>query len=226
MKIEILDYTKKPLTRIGTNASYCYNTKLKDEEHPKRIAISCIKDGHGRNMEFADVTIKISGVSTRMMREMGRHCVGTSYVQASTRYITYKEFDYYTPQGMTQEQEQVYHDAMKSIQEYYGRLKELGCKNDTSGYLLPLAMDTEVVFKLNVRAIEHMFHVRECTRALKEFRDFMKLFKSELAKLDDEWEWLCNNVFMAKCKHYGYCDEGRGCGLYPKKENVIGINNI
>ena len=30
MKIEILEYTHKPLTRIGTNASYCYNTKLKE----------------------------------------------------------------------------------------------------------------------------------------------------------------------------------------------------
>ena len=32
MKIEILNYTKKPLTQIGTVASICYNTKLKDDK--------------------------------------------------------------------------------------------------------------------------------------------------------------------------------------------------
>jgi hypothetical protein len=42
MKVKILEHTKKPLTRIGTNASYCYNTKLKDEEHAKRIAIKIL----------------------------------------------------------------------------------------------------------------------------------------------------------------------------------------
>ena len=223
MKIEILDYTKKPLTRIGENASYCYSTKLKDENHAKRIAISCIKDGHGRNMEFADITIKISGISARMARELGRHVIGTSYVQASTRYITYNNFDYYMPKGLTPEQSDVYCKIMNNIQDGYNELKKLGCKNDITGYVLPLAMDTELVYKINVRALDHMYSVRECNRALLEFRDFMKLLKQELSQLDDEWKWICDNRFKSKCKKQGYCDEGRGCRLYPKKEDTVGI---
>lgn len=66
--IEILEYTKKPLTRIGLNASYCYDTKIKDDEHPIRIAKHCINSGHGRNLEFADVTLKIT-CSARVARE-------------------------------------------------------------------------------------------------------------------------------------------------------------
>ena len=68
MNIEILEYTKRPLNRIGENASYCYNTKLNDEEHASRIAKHCINSGHGRNLEFADVTLKIT-CSARCARE-------------------------------------------------------------------------------------------------------------------------------------------------------------
>lgn len=217
MKIEILEYTKNPLTRIGENASYCYNTKLKDDKHASRIAKSCIKDGHGRNMEFADVTLKISEVSARMMREMGRHIVGTSYVQASTRYITYDNFDYYIPENMTIEQKEIYTNTMELISENYKKLKDLNTPNDITGYLLPLSMNTEVVFKINVRALEHMFHMRLCNRALKEFREFMKQLKQQLSELDKEWKWISDNCFVPKCINLGYCNEGRGCGLYPQK---------
>lgn len=221
MEIQILEYTKKPLTKIGVNASYCYNTKLKDENHAKRIAINCINGGHGRNMEFADVTFVMKGVSARMAREFGRHQVGVSFLQSSTRYINYKNFNYHTPKGLTEEQLKVYNDTMEEINKNYIKLKDLGCKNDITGYLLPLSMETELVVKINVRALEHMFELRECTRALLEFREFMKLLKQELRKLDDEWEWLCDNSFNVKCKKYGYCTEEKCCGLYPKKEEVL-----
>lgn len=221
MKIQILEYTKNPLTRIGTNASYCYNTKLKDENHAKRIAINCINGGHGRNMEFADVTMKISGISARMGREFGRHIIGVSYVQSSTRYINYKNFEYHIPTGLNEEQLSIYNDTMETINRNYIKLKELGCKNDITGYLLPLSMETELVVKINVRALEHMFELRECTRALLEFRMFMRLLKNELSKLDDEWKWLCDNTFQVKCKKYGYCTEEKCCGLYPKKDDLF-----
>lgn len=218
MKIEILNYTHNPLTVIGTNASYCYNTKLKDDKHASRIAKSCIKDGHGRNMEFANVTLHISNVSARMMREFGRHIIGTSYVQASTRYITYDNFSYFTPKGMTSEQQTVYEDCMKQISDSYRKLKELNTENDITGYILPLSMNTEVVFQINIRALEHLFNMRLCNRALLEFRDFCKQLKKQLSELDEEWKWISDNCFVPKCVSLGYCNEGRGCGLYPKRE--------
>lgn len=218
MKIEILEYTHKPLTRIGTNASYCYNTKLKDETHAKRIAIGCIKDGHGRNMEFADITLHISGVSARMAREMYTHIGGSpTRVQASTRYITYNDFDYIIPNSLNEEQKQVYIDTMKSIQEGYWRLKELNCENDITGYVLPLCMTTEFIWKGNLRCLENMFHQRLCKRALQEYQDFMKQLKNQISELDDEWKWISDNLFIPKCiKDGDVCKESRGCGMFSK----------
>lgn len=221
MKIEILNYTNNPLTTIGTNASYCYNTKLKDDKHARRIAEHCIRSGHGRNLEFADLTLHISGVSARMMRELGRHIIGTSYVQASTRYITYDDFEYYTPLQMTVEQYEVYKETMDIIQENYKKLKDLNTPNDITGYLLPLAMNTDVVFKLNARALEHLANMRMCTRALQEFRDFMNELKKTIIEInDDEWTWIAENLMKPKCEKVGYCDEDYGCGKYPRKRSV------
>lgn len=218
MKIEILNYTQNPLTAIGRNASYCYNTKLKDEGHARRIAEHCIRSGHGRNLEFADLTIKISGISARMGRELYTHIIGTTRIQGSTRYINYKEFDYYTPKELKDEGLEVYNECMKNIQEAYGKLKELGYANDVTGYILPLSMDTTIVLKINARALEHLANMRMCNRALREFRDFMKLFKQEVSKLDEEWNWISENLMKAKCDKLGFCDEDYGCGRYPKKD--------
>ena len=229
MKIEILNYTKKPLTQIGTVASICYNTKLKDDKHASRIAKSCINDGHGRNMEFADLTISVSGVSARMMRECFRHQVGTSFLQASTRYITYDNFDYIKP-NMNKEQEEIYDNCKNNIKESYKQLKDLNTENDKTGYILPLCMDTTVIIKMNVRALEHYASMRMCNRALLEFRQFMNVLKKEILNLnDDEWTWIAENLMLPKCKKQLYCDEGRGCGLMPSKKEVLNLlktNNI
>lgn len=220
-EIKILNYTQNPLTTIGANASYCYNTKLKDENHARRIAEKVINAGHGRNLEFADLTLHISGVSARMMRELGRHIIGTSYVQASTRYINYNNFEYFTPLNMSVQQYEIYKHTMDVIQENYKKLKDLKTPNDITGYLLPLAMETEVVFKLNARALDHLASMRICTRALAEFRDFMKELKKAIISLqDEEWTWLANNLMKPKCLKQGFCDEEYSCGLIPKKTNA------
>lgn len=211
--IQIIDYTVRPLNLIGIVAATCYNTELKDAEHAMRIAKHCIKSDHGRNLEFGDFTAIIDENSARMIRELFRHHEGTSFLQSSTRYITYKEFDYYTPKGMNEAQEATYHDVMKAIQEGYGKLKELGLENDITGYVLPLGMTSKFVVKINIRALQHLSNMRMCTRALAEFRKFMIELKQEVSKLNDEWKWIADNLMVAKCDRFGFCTEGKmTCG--------------
>lgn len=217
MNIEILENTKFPLTRIGTNASYCYDTKLKDLDHAARIAKHCINSGHGRNLEFADVTLKIT-CSARCAREFYTHIGGSpTRVQASTRYITYDNFDYFTPDGLTVEQDQIYYQLMQNIKRAYGLLKELDTPNDITGYILPLAMETTFIWKGNIRTLENMFNQRLCYRALEEYRELMKLLKIKLSLLDDEWKWISNKLFVPKCVKQGVCYENnKKCPLWEK----------
>lgn len=216
--IKIINYTQNPLTVIGTLAAECYNTNLKDENHPRRIAEHCIRSGHGRNMEYADITMTISGLSSRCVREIYTHIQGVTRTQSSTRYITYKDFDYFVPTGLEGEALEVYHNTMKAIQDGYGKLKDLGVKNDITGYVLPLGMTSTFNLKINLRALEHLCHMRMCNRALLELRQFMQELKKEVNQLDEEWKWIADNLMVPKCVQMGYCNEDYGCGRYPKKQ--------
>lgn len=217
-KIEILSYTKLPLTTIGTNASYCYDTKLKDENHASRIAKHCINSGHGRNLEFADITLKIT-CSARCAREFYTHIGGApTRVQASTRYITYDNFKYFTPSGLSDEQIKIINKAMNSIKEAYKELKDLDTHNDVTGYILPLNMETTFIWKGNIRTLENMFNQRLCYRALEEFRLLMLDLKKQISNLNSEWKWISDKLFVPKCISLGYCIEGKkDCKLYKEK---------
>lgn len=217
-KIELINHTENPLATIGTNASYCYCTELKDSEHASRIAKHCINSGHGRNLEFADITLKIT-CSARCAREWYTHIGGSpTRVQASTRYITYDDFEYFIPEFNNDIALEEYTDCMNTIQEAYGRLKELDINNDLTGYMLPLSMQTTFIWKGNVRTLENMFNQRLCTRTLLEYRDLMKDLKQQISSLNNEWKWISDKLFVPKCAKIGYCVEGnKKCILYKEK---------
>lgn len=213
--IKVLDYTKNPLTLMGNVASSCWNSK-----GSPRIAIECIESGHGRVLEYADVTIEISDYSSRVMREIYTHIQGTSRLQSSTRYINYGAFDYYIPDSIKNNEEALFHykTMMFEIGEVYKLLEDLKIPKQDIANILPLGMKSKMVLKINARALLHMAELRLCNRALKEYRDFMKELIGELKKLDSEWETLVGYA-KPKCEVHGYCDEKFSCGKMPKKES-------
>ena len=207
--IKVLNATKNPIQFIGKVAGCCYGSKDEPQANYKR-GLKCIKDGHGRAMEFVDVTLEIDEVSARMIRELGRHVIGTSYLQASTRYITYDNFDYYTPKNLKDDKE--YHITMQNILASYQSLVEKGMPKEDVANLLPLGMNTKIVLKINYRALLHMAEVRMCERAYIEFRDFMKELIKTISEIDEEWATLM--TFMKpKCKT---CTEKENC---PRLKN-------
>ena len=222
--IKILNYTENPLTTCGMVAGICYDTT-----NPKRfpnIAKRCLEEGHGRISEFADVILEIDGYSAKMIRELYTMIIGTSRVQASTRYIDYsKFFDYIKPKTVANNQKAsiLWDETMVNINKAMLTLKDMGVPVEDFTNLLPLAYQTKMVLKINLRALIHMFHVRACTCAYWEYRDFMKELKQKLSELDDEWKFIADKYFVPKCIANGYCDEKtRSCGLKPLKIDVIG----
>ena len=207
--IKVLNATKNPIQFIGKVAGCCYGSKDEPQANYKR-GLKCIKDGHGRAMEFVDVTLEIDEVSARMIRELGRHVIGTSYLQASTRYITYDNFDYYTPKNLKDDKE--YHITMQNILASYQSLVEKGMPKEDVANLLPLGMNTKIVLKINYRALLHMAEVRMCERAYIEFRDFMKELIKTISEIDEEWAELMK-FMLPKCKT---CTEKENC---PRLKN-------
>ena len=207
--IKVLNATRNPIQFIGKVAGCCYGSKDEPQANYKR-GLKCIKDGHGRAMEFVDVTLEIDEVSARMVRELGRHIIGTSYLQASTRYITYDNFNYYTPK--TLEGNQKYQEAMNVILDTYQDLLDDGIPKEDVANILPLGMNTKIVLKINYRALLHMAEVRMCERAYIEFRDFMKDLVTVISNIDEEWAELMK-FMLPKCKT---CTEKENC---PRLKN-------
>ena len=207
--IKVLNATRNPIQFIGKVAGCCYGSKDEPQANYKR-GLKCIKDGHGRAMEFVDVTLEIDEVSARMVRELGRHIIGTSYLQASTRYITYDNFNYYTPKTLEDNQE--YQKTMNVILDTYQNLLDNGMPKEDVANILPLGMNTKIVLKINYRALLHMAEVRMCERAYIEFRDFMKDLVTVISNIDEEWAELMK-FMLPKCKT---CTEKENC---PRLKN-------
>ena len=228
--IEILNGTKTPLYDIGLNAGYCWHSPVDNAEKNIKRAKSCILSGHGRVMEYPDVTIVIKGYSARCIRELYTHVIGTTRLQASTRYVDCNKFEFYTPPTLTGEEgvdenkkkaAEEYARAMETIRTSYKTLLECGISKEDAANLLPLGMHTEVVLKINVRALEHFMNMRLCTRAYKEIRALAKEIKETLANYSDEWKWIADTLFVPNCEKYGYCTEEHCCGRRPKKETFF-----
>ena len=217
MKVEVLRFTPKPLSEIGEMASTCYDTKFKDDQHAMRIGKHCVNAGHGRNLEFPRVVLKIT-CSARCAREIYTHIGGApTRVQASTRYITYDNFSYFTPEFDDPKITEGYHKLMENVKDFYKLMKDNGIENDKTGYVLPLAMDTTMILSCNARMLENMFNQRLCYRALDEFRQVMKLAKREISQLDEEWKWLSDKLYVPKCVKEGICHENnKKCPLWEK----------
>lgn len=222
--ITILEYTQNPLQHMGKMASICWNTVDQTSDTLKRIGKDCLISGHYRVAEFPDITIEISEYSARMIRELYVQIIGVTRLQESTRYVDCSNFSYYTPDSIkySEPANYYYKNIMEQIQGCYQALVE-DCKipKQDVANILPLGMFTKVVLKINLRALMHMFELRLCKRALKEYRDFMIELKQSLIELDDEWEYLCETYFLPKCKIIGYCIEQHSCKLMPMKNEVI-----
>ncbi len=219
MRITILNgTTKNPLQMIGERAGICWGGDISDKDKNIKRSIDCIKSGHGRVLEYVSVEFVVEDMSARAIRELYTHIAGSpTRLQASTRYIDYDNFSYYTPTE-NKDLKKLYDEAMESAAHYYRLLLEAGMKKEDAANVLPLGMMSKVVMKTNLRMIENLMNQRLCTRAYKEMRAFATLLSIQLSEIDDEWKQVSKNLFVPKCMKVGLCTETKCCGLSKKKE--------
>lgn len=214
--------TKKPVTLAGEMAGLCWGANVDDEQKNFKRGLDCIESGHGRVMEFPQVYLIIDEYSARVIREFERHIGGApTFLQESTRYIDYSNFNYVIPPSIKKNSEalNVYNSLMSQIKLTANSLGLLGIPKEDIGMIYPLAMDTKIVHRTNLRNLYDMAQVRECSRAYWEFRDLFKAIKLALSNYSNEWNYLINDlkIFKPKCEIFGYCNEKKSCGKYPRK---------
>lgn len=218
--IKVISYTPQPITLIGRCVGGCYGSNTEDEEKNFKRGFQCINDGHGRVLEYADVTLEIDGYSIKVVRELMRHVVGTTFTQESTRYVNMTERGNVIPPSIKNDERAL--KLLKFHQErtelVYDDLINLGIPKEDASCVLPLSTQTKVCLKINARALLNMAQVRMCTRAYWEYRKLMDEIVDTLKDLDEEW-YMIAEMMKPKCEVHGYCTESKSCGRKPCKEN-------
>lgn len=218
--ITILKETpQNPITLMGERAGVCWGADTDNKEKNYKRGLECIKSGHHRVLEYVNVEMILDGYSARVIREWYTHIGGApTRLQASTRYINYKNFTYTTPPSVSEnpEAEKIYRDTMSAIAEACSRLEsDCGIPREDAAMLLPLGMSTKIVDKRNVRNLIEMSHQRLCSRAYWEYRLLMNDICKALAEYSEEWKFLTEQYFVPKCEVSGYCSEKKSCGRKP-----------
>ena len=213
--------TRNPIQLIGEEAGICYGSDTSSPEKNFKRGMQCIKDGHGRTMEYPQIYVVIEGYSARFMRELYTHIAGgPTRLQASTLYNNYEDFDYIIPKTIEDNKEalDIYMGVMDDISEGFAKLQAMNIPKEDIANILPLGMESKMVWRTNLRNAVDMSHQRECSRAYWEFRDFMREFKQALSEYSDEWAILTKELFKPKCEVCGFCVEKFSCGRKPKKD--------
>lgn len=224
--IKIITYDKNPVSLIGKNAAVCYGKRIEDgySESDYKRGLACIESGHGRALEYASVDVEVSGYSARCIREVYTHIIGTNRLQESTRYANMDNFDYYVPDSIRLNEEAlyIYDRLMHDIQYAYKELSELDIHIEDAANVLPLAYNTRIVLKINVRALLHLAEERLCSRAYSEIRKFVNELKVVLTSLGEEWK-IISEMMVPKCVSLGYCPEKKSCGMKISKNEAMRV---
>lgn len=221
--ITILKETpRNPITLMGERAGVCWNADTTDREKNYRRGLDCIVSGHHRVMEYVNVEMILDGYSARVIREWYTHIGGApTRLQASTRYVNYKNFSYTVPPSVERNEAagKLYRETMAAIAKACGELeRECGIPREDAAMLLPLGMSTKIVDKRNVRNLIEMSHQRMCSRAYWEYRELMRDICGALCEYSEEWRYLVEHYFVPKCETAGYCTERKSCGRKPRRE--------
>ena len=97
--VQIIDTTtRNPITIIGERAGICWGADTTDAAANYKRGWDCITSGHGRTLEFVEVSMILDGYSARVMREWYTHIGGARLrLKPSQRRMTHKraELDKY-----------------------------------------------------------------------------------------------------------------------------------
>ena len=93
-KVIILsETTDEPLTLAGALCGVCWGADTKDNKKNFNRGLECLRNGHGRTLEFPQIYMILDGWSAKVIREFYTHISGgPTRLQASTRYIDYNDF--------------------------------------------------------------------------------------------------------------------------------------
>jgi len=162
MKVELLFITPNAEKLIESAGRTCYLSFGKQGKDTEKAFIKMlIKRGHLSVLEHAYATFRISGVSRAFTHQLVRHRL-CSYTQQSQRYVDESNFNYVEPESVKNNAEahSIFTEFMESAKKAYSELQKLGVKNEDARFVLPNAVETQIVVTANLREWRHIIELR------------------------------------------------------------------
>jgi thymidylate synthase (FAD) len=227
MDVKLIAYTPNP-DKVCACAAFTSWKKLSTKELFEELSDDEAFDflrkvmgfGHVSVTEHANFTFSLKGISRACSHQLVRHRIA-SYTQQSQRYVKFKkaEVKYVIPKSIEKSKfKEEFHGMMGKIAEFYERLsKEVPAED--ARYILPNAVETNVVVTMNARELNHFFGLRLCERSQWEIRELAQRMLNEVRRVAT----ILFERAGPQCEMLGYCPEGDlSCGKMPTKRLTFG----
>src|SRR5512137_2615001 len=131
------------------------------EGSEKSFIRNCIKRGHHSILEHATATFRITGASRAFTHQLVRHRLA-SFSQQSQRYVDETGFNYVIPADILADPEAsaLFREFMDRSASTYRLLRERGIKKEDARFVLPNALESQIVFSANFRELRTIFNLR------------------------------------------------------------------
>ncbi len=170
--VTLLAVTPEPEKLIEEAGRTCYLSldKITDESE-KNFIRNAIKRGHQSILEHATASFRITGASRAFTHQLVRHRIA-SFSQQSQRYVEENEFNFIVPPEISGNPGalEIYRDFIEQSRQAYSKLRQAGIKKEDARFVLPNALESQIVFSANFRELRSIFDLRLEKFAQWEFR--------------------------------------------------------
>jgi len=199
-EVVLLAITPNPEKLIEEAGRTCYLSLSKITDDSERNFIrSAIKRGHHSILEHASASFRILGASRSFTHQLVRHRIA-SFSQQSQRYVDEAEFNYIVPPDIAANEEalSVYREFIENSRSTYAKFRDLGIKKEDARFILPNALESQIVFSANFREFRSVFNLRLDKAAQWEIRrvclEMLKILQEEAPSVfgdyvinEDDW---------------------------------------
>jgi thymidylate synthase (FAD) len=202
--VELVAITPNPEKVIEEAGRTCY---LSFDNMGEGTEDGFIRRSIGRQhlsiLEHASATFRIKGASRAFTHQLVRHRMA-SFSQQSQRYVKEDEFDFIVPPSI-KENAEAYAEFMKcmeSCRESYRKLRSMSILKEDARFLLPNALESEIVFTANMREFRHLFEIRLEPHAQWEIRrvcmQMLLILKKEAPSVFGDFEIVDESKWIAR----------------------------
>lgn len=183
-QVDLLAITENAERIIEEAGRTCYLSFEKmSEDSAKRFIRMIIKSGHHSVLEHASATFRIKGGSRSFTHQIVRHRVA-SFSQQSQRYVSEESFKVITPPSIQKNGEALalFNDCMEQCRRTYHKLKEMDVRKEDARFVLPNAVESEIVVSANFREWRHIISLRMEKSAQWEIRNICTMILEKLVE--------------------------------------------